>query len=522
MESMKSEKLPGNWDLKSKIKILKIRPEYLIIIVAALIKLLLYQLALLNSGFTGDELLHIDAGNHLAPGYMDFPPMIGIIAWVQNLFNSDSMFIHHLFLSIAGTLVLVFSALITMKLGGNSLAVLICSLCFIFSPGFNGNHFSPTIFEGLFWVICTYFIVLYCNRSEGRYFYMIALFAALGFLSKYSIVFLFSGLFLSVLLFQRSIFRSRHFWLALLLFLLIISPNIWWQYNNGFPVVRHMSELYDTQLNQISIIGEIKTLITFLNPAVFLLVLPAIIIIPFHPHYRKYRLLSFTLLFALIILILAKGKFYYYFLIIGGVIPFASVYFVNLLKGQKWVLYSFMGILSAFGIWLVPHMLPVLKLEKYISIYGLEQNEHGKIPLPYANYYSSIIWPQLLHTINETFNSLTESEQENCLIWGRHYSYAGGVNLLGKKYGLPEAFSFHSSYFVWVPEFSKDMTIIAIGESDWTRQHYEHYFEEVEQVGQIENPYATSPSWYSNNIYLCKKLKYNSAELKDLFKDEIY
>lgn len=504
------------------MKKLKIRIEHIIIIVAALIKLLLYQVALLNSGYAGDELLHIDAGNHLAFGYMDFPPMIGIIAWMQNLFNSDSIFIHHLFLSIAGVLVLIFSGLITMKLGGNWLAVLMTSLCFIFSPGFNGNHFSPTIFEGLFWVICTYFIVLYCNKENGRYFYFMGLFAALGFLSKYSIVFLLSGVFFSILFFRRSILKRQDFWLGFILFLIIISPNMWWQYSNEFPIIRHMSELYDTQLNQISIISEIKTLITFLNPAIFILVLPTLIIIPFHHQYRKYRLLSFSLLFALISLLLAKGKFYYFFLIVAGLIPFASVYFVNLFRDQKWILYSFIGILCIFGIWLVPHMLPVLKLEKYIALYGIKQNEHGKIPLPYANYYSYKIWPQILYTVKETYDNLTEKEQKNCLVWGRHYSYAGGINLLGKKYGLPKAFSFHSSYYAWVPEFSKDITIIAIGESDWTKQHYEHYFEEVERVGVIENPYAKKPSWFNHNIYLCKKLKYNSTELKILFKDEIY
>ncbi len=504
------------------MKNLRIKTEYIIIIGAALIKLSLYQIALFNSGYTGDELLHIDAGNHLAFGYMDFPPMIGIIAWIQNIFDSDSIFIHHLFLSIAGVLILVFSGLITLKLGGNWLAVLMTSLCFIFSPGFNGNHFSPTIFEGLFWVICTYYIVLYCNEEKDKYLYLIGLFAALGFLSKHSIVFLFSGVFFSVLFFQRSMLKKQHFWLGFLLFLLIISPNLWWQYNNDFPIIRHMTELYATQLNQISITGEIKTLVTFLNPAIFILVLPALLIIPFHQQYRKYRLLSFSLFFALILLLLAKGKFYYFFLIVAGLIPFATVYFVNLLRAQKWILYLFIVILSIFGIWLVPNMLPVLKLEKYIALYGLKPKEDKKIPLPYANYYSHKIWPQILATVKETYDDLTEKEQKSCLVWGRHYSYAGGINLLGKRYSLPKAFSFHSSYYVWVPEFSKDITVIAIGESDWTKQHYEHYFEDVEEVDAIENPYATSPGWYFHTIYLCRKLKYNSTEMKELFKDEIY
>ena len=62
---------------------------------------------------------------------------------------------------------------------------------------------------------------------------------------------------------------------------------------------------------------------------------------------------------------------------------------------------------------------------------------------------------------------------------------AGAMNLLGKKYGLPQAFSLHSS-FEWMPEFDKGAVIIAIGESNWLEQHWGEYFKYVEEIGIVE------------------------------------
>jgi hypothetical protein len=62
------------------------RTEYIIIFLIVVIKAILHLIADSNSGFDGDEVLYIDAGKHLAMGYMEVPPMIGFLAWIQNLF----------------------------------------------------------------------------------------------------------------------------------------------------------------------------------------------------------------------------------------------------------------------------------------------------------------------------------------------------------------------------------------------------------------------------------------------------
>jgi hypothetical protein len=38
----------------------------------------------------------------------------------------------------------------------------------------------------------------------------------------------------------------------------------------------------------------------------------------------------------------------------------------------------------------------------------------------------------------------------------------------------------------------------------------------------IENKYATEESWNNYRIYVCKKIKYDSKKLKDIFKKDIF
>jgi len=162
------------------------------------------------------------------------------------------------------------------------------------------------------------------------------------------------------------------------------------------------------------------------------------------------------------------------------------------------------------------------KLPLRLEIYNLKPNNDNKIPLTFENYYSNENWDRILKSVFNNYRVLSTRERQRCYVWGRHYSMAGNINLLGHKYNLPEAFSLHSSYYSWVPQFDKDIVVIAISESNLKQTFWEQYFENVEEVEVIENHYASEESWYYYRIFICRQIKYNSDELKRLFKYEIF
>ena len=498
--------------------------EFVIIASFVVANFLVHLVSDFHSGFHGDELLHIEAGRHLAAGYMDFPTVIAVLAFLQNLFQSDSLFVNHLFVYLASALIFIFAGLITIELGGKSLAVLAILSCFFFSPGISASHsiFLPVLFEQLFWVICIYYLVKYCNNHFPKYLILTGIFAAIGFLTKYSTTFLIAGIVISVYIFQRDLLKNRFLWLGLMLFLLIILPNLFWQFKNGFPVFHHFTELYKTQLNKTTILQELKSLILLLNPLTSVLWVCGLLITPFLIKLKKYKLASFSLFFAFFLLIIAKGKSYYYFPVILGVLPFSAVLAESFLQKRKWILFSYLSLIFISGTYLLPNGINILPLKTYIKIYYPEKNQSDKIPLPFENFYSAENWNHILNKVSATYQNLPETEQKNCLIWGRHYSQAGGINLMGKEYGLPLAFSFHSSFYQWVPDFQKDITVIIISDLSWDREHWLRYFDEVETVCDIQNRFASNKEWSVQHIFLCRKLKFNSDELKQKFSNEIF
>ena len=116
------------------------RQTKLVIFAFCIVKLALHLVADSNSGFQGDELLHIEPGNNLAFGFMEFPPIIGLLAFIQNLLQSTSVFANHIFAHIAAILILIYVSKITIELGGKTKAVFLVLLCIIIAPAFGRSQ----------------------------------------------------------------------------------------------------------------------------------------------------------------------------------------------------------------------------------------------------------------------------------------------------------------------------------------------------------------------------------------------
>ena len=252
-----------------------------IILFFCIIKLALHLIADTHSGFQGDELLHIETGKHVAFGFMEFPPFISLLAFIQNLFHSNSVFIHHLFSHTTAVLILIYVAKITVALGGKRVAVFLVLLALIIAPGFGRSQqlFQPVVFSQLFWVLGFYQLIRFIKNRDKKSLWYLTGICILGFLTKYDSVFFIAGL--SALLFftkTRTALIANKFWINILVFLVCITPNIIWQYANDFPLFQMTARLYETQLDDLSRFENLTNLFIGINPLVSLiLVIPAVV-----------------------------------------------------------------------------------------------------------------------------------------------------------------------------------------------------------------------------------------------------
>ena len=193
-----------------------------------------------------DEYLHLDLANHPAWGYMSVPPVTSWIAMVIKLLGNDVFWVKF-FPALFGDFTMFFCWKIVEELGGRLFAKVIVALAVLFSVLLRINTlFQPNSFEIMAWTAAFYFLVRYLHRGTIVNLYVLAFVFAIAFLNKYNVIFPMAGIGLAWLLLpQRRLLWTPHFVGAVVLFLLLIAPNIYWQYTHGIPFVKHMRELAD-------------------------------------------------------------------------------------------------------------------------------------------------------------------------------------------------------------------------------------------------------------------------------------
>jgi hypothetical protein len=124
---------------------------------------------------------------------------------------------------------------------------------------------------------------------------------------------------------QRKIFFSKHVNLAGGLALLLVSPNLVWQFNNGFPVWHHLQELAGTQLIHVERVAFLKDQLLFFFGSIPVILAAFIALFVYEP-FRRYTVFFWVMVFTLTIFTLLRAKSYYAIGIYPVFIAFGSIY----------------------------------------------------------------------------------------------------------------------------------------------------------------------------------------------------
>jgi len=275
----------------------------------------------------------------------------------------------------------------------------------------------------------------------------------------------------------------------------------------------------------LTIIRVLWELILSINPLSLLLLIPAIVFLFNTRENGQYIPIALTIIISTFVLSFSQGKQYYFFPIILTLLPFGGICWeAKILNKTKWLIYP-SSIVLFIGVTLIPFGMPIYSLENYINYdYQFEKKEieGGEYGIHFEERYSKQKWEETMFHLGEIYDSLPKSEKKNTLIWGKHYSQAGAVNLLGADYNLPESFSYHGSFYIWAPTGQIPKTIIALRNGDAGIDFFEPYFEEVKPARKIYNPYADEESKLWQTIYICKNPKQDFDTMKILFKNRIF
>ena len=489
-----------------------------------LLKFLL-QYALINPYYDlhRDEYLHLDQGNHLAWGYLSLPPFSSWISWVvQSLGNS--IFWVKFFPALFGALTMLVVWKTIEELKGNLFALVLGATCTLFSVLLRLNFlFQPNSFDVLSWTLFYFLLIKYFNTEKAKWLYIAAIVFALGFLNKYNVAFMLIGIFPSILLTrQRKLFFQKEFYISILVSLLLILPNILWQYNNDLPVLHHLRQLAKYQLVNVNRLDFLKDQVFYFIGALPLIIASLYALLFYEP-FKKHRAFFWIFVFTLSAFIYFKAKSYYAIGLYPIYIAFGSTFLGSILN-TSWKRYLKPVVIAVpllFYIFLY-HVVysietpgEIIKKESVYRKYGLLRWEDGKDHALPQDFADMLGWKELASKVDSIYKLLPENEYTFVLC--DNYGQAGAINYYAKNKKI-KAVTFHADYIDWFDLNAKIENLIRVKEFEESKNELEEtspFFNSSSVAGSITNPLARE---YKTTIYVFRKAK---IDINQRLKNEI-
>jgi hypothetical protein len=492
------------------------RKSYFLLIFFSVCKLVL-QFSLLHGDYDlhRDEYMHLDLAQHPAWGYFSVPPFIAFLAIIIHALGNGEFWVH-LLPALAGVVTLWWVWEFVRREGGDTFALCLSAVLVIFSPLLRLNAlFQPNSFDVMAWTGVYFYLYSYYRQGKSGYLYVAALLLAIGFLNKYNVFFLVLGLLPALaLLPERKIFRDKHFYAALFLFVLLISPNLIWQYRHDFPVFEHMRLLRTRHLVHVSRSDFFKDQFIFLFCSLpFVLGLWRL--------KREHFWFVLSVVISIIWFVYFKAKSYYAL----GSYPFlwglSALYFSKVSAARwRWIL-----LLWPIGltVWSILRYYPVKSAEQLYHeavqngvFHRWEDGTDHRIAQDYADMVG---WKELAAKTEAALNTFEDTDR--VLVLCDNYGQAGAINYYSK--GRVKAQSFHGDYGVWLDTDAPYLHLIRVKTADGSDTEMSEtapHFNSAQKLDSISNPIARE---FGTSVFVFRDAKYPfNAPLKEEQQAEVY
>jgi len=447
-------------------------------------------------GYHRDELYFLRAGQELAFGYVDQPPLTPLLARVATELFGGSLVGLRLSSAVAAGLVVLLTGLIAREFGGGRGAQALAAGCMAVAAVLLavGHQLSTSAVDLLAWTAVTWLAVR-ALRLAGRSWLWVGVVAGVGLQNKVLVALLLAGLAAGLLLVgPRAPLRSPWLWAAAFLALTLWSPYLVWQAGHGWPQL----QLSGAIASGSSGTSEPRWL--FLP---YQLVLISPLLVPVwaagwwrlarDPRLRPYRAFAVAYVLLAAVLLVAGGKPYY----------LAGLYPVLLAAGAEPALrWAGRG-----GTWLRGALLgAAVALSAAVSallFLPLVPVEHlADTPITQINYDAgeSVGWPAFARTIAAVHARLPAEQRAGAVVLAGNYGQAGAIDRYRAERGLPAAYSGHNSYHEWGPPPEDAGTTIVVG---YDRDRLSRWFGSCQPAARVDNGVGLDNDEQNTPVWTC-------------------
>jgi len=391
-------------------------------------------------GFHTDELYYLDCGRHPAFGYVDFPPIVPLLARLETTVFGVTPWTLRLIPALLSGLLVALCGAYVRRLGGSLWLQAIALVAGIAAPLIvgSGDVFQTVIFDLATWMVALYWFLCVAVDRRPHYWIYLGITLGIGLEVKYTIVGLIAGITIAVLLTPslRNQLRTRYPWIAAAIVLLIWAPNLVWQVANGFPSLTYVANHSGSGGGVGIYLIEFVLVTGLLLP----LWLAGVISLFRSPLLRPIGIASAVPL----VLFLFAGKFYY----AASTIPVAMAQGLMALSHiERSRLRSALSIAVVAGsvlgfVALAPLTLPITPASR-LHATGLDKSSEV--------FADSVGWDDVAGQVTTIYRALPASERTNTVIISAYYGVPGALQVYGNPKILPDVISPQLSDWYWLP-----------------------------------------------------------------------
>ncbi len=436
----------------------------------ALLDFLLHMLVAGNYGYFRDELYYLVAGWHLAPGYVDFPLMMGLLAALIEHTTGGSLVAIHVIPATAAALVILLTGLMAREMGAGRFGQFLAALASFAAVGFlaTGSLFSMDVLDQMWWALGAYAVIRALGHDRPRLWLLFGLIAGVGLLTKLTFLFFGFAVVAGVLLTPaRRHFGTRWPWLGGAVAFLFLLPYTLWNQAHGWPTLEFWAHYggrgggpLTFLLSQLTLMNPLTAPLSLLGLYYFLSARSGV----------PYRALGYAFVVLTVLLTLLDSKAYF----LAPAYPMlfaAGAVVLEKARGRRLTFLrpAYAVLLALSGSFFVPLAMPVLSPPAFARVYGRlagtgNASTGQRVESVYPQYLGDRLgWDSMTATVAGVYASLPAPERARACIFTANYGEASALNVLGRRYHLPPVISGHNNYYLWGPGQCTGEVMIFVG-----------------------------------------------------------
>jgi Dolichyl-phosphate-mannose-protein mannosyltransferase len=465
-------------------------------------------------GYVRDELYFLAAGQHLAFGYVDQPPLTPLLARVSAMASGNTLVGLRLLPALGLAALVVATAAMSRQLGAGRAGQLLAALAAATCGEYLGamHELTTTTPDFVFWAVTLLLVMRLLATQDPRWWLAIGTCVGAASEAKWNIAFLAAGLTAGFLATDaRRLLRSRYLLAGCVIAAALAAPDVAWQAAHGWPSLDVFRALQTAAghnratywLAQVFFTGPLLTPV-WVTGVVWSLRSQAA---------RRFRPVAVACVIVIAAQFILGGKPYYpggtyTFLLAAGCVPLE-----RWLAARKATAFGIRpavlagAAIVACGAIGAPVAIPVLPARALHTV-----------PLQKINYDlgEEIAWPKLVGLVAREYDALPGPQRRQTTILTGNYGEAGAIDRYGPGLGLPQVYSGANNFWLWGPPPAADSAALAVNlDPAFLRREFAH----VRLVATFSNGMGVSDDEQGTAVYLATGLKSSWAQAWPAFRD---